>query len=146
MQTLLVPSDRKSGICNRMVPLRMLSIMTLSYIFKVTKFEMWLSRKRWALTKNAQVWFWYRLIFAIEWDQCEWCTPWLWPNFSRLNISNTNISEMWLWYLPLIGAIPKVVLCDVSLLFSRSDVSLLFQGQIFSEAVRAAQICQIRIL
>ena len=39
MQTLLLPQDRKSGICHRMVPLRMLYIMTLTYIFKITNFE-----------------------------------------------------------------------------------------------------------
>ena len=127
-----------------MVPLRMLLIVTLSYIFKITKFEMWLSRKGWELTKNAQVWLLYRLIFTIEWDHCECCTPWLWPNFSRSNISNTNISE-WLakhasygfyrfWYLPLNGAIPKVVLCDVS---------LLFQGQIFQMLISRKR-CELR--
>ena len=43
MQTLiLLPKDRKSGIFHRMVPQQMLYIMTLTYIFKVTKFEMWI--------------------------------------------------------------------------------------------------------
>ena len=46
MQTWLLPLDKKSGICHRMMPLRMLYIMTLNYIFKVTNFEMWQSRKR----------------------------------------------------------------------------------------------------
>ena len=47
------------------------------------------------------------------------------------------------WYLPLNGAIPKVILCEFS---------LLLQSQIFqivcniSEAIPAAQICQIRLL
>ena len=114
-------------IASRMVPLRMLSIMTLSYIIKVTKFKMGIYRQRWELTKNAHVWLSYKLIFAIEWDHWDYCTAWLWPNFSRSNISNANISEMVsetcimglyrFWYLPLNGAIPKVVLCDVSLLF-----------------------------
>ena len=94
MQTFLLPSDRKSDICNRLSSLRMLSITTLTYIMKVTKFEIWISRKRWELTKNAQVWLLHRLIFAIECDHCECYTPWPWPNFSRLNISNETISEL----------------------------------------------------
>ena len=49
-QTLLLPSYRKSCVCYPMAPLQMLHVMTLTYIFKVTKFEMWISR----------------LIFAIE--------------------------------------------------------------------------------
>ena len=126
MQTLLLPSDRKSDICNRMVQLRMLS-MTLTCIFKVTKFEMWISRKLWKLTKHAQVGLLYRLIFAIEWDHCEVVLR----GFDI--IFQDQISLKWiairasygfyiLWYLPLNGAILKVILCDVS---------LLFQGQIF---------------
>ena len=128
MQTLLLLSDRKSGVCNRMVPVRMLSIMTLTYIFKVTKFEMWISRKRCKLTKHAQVWLLYRLIFAIEWDHCECCTPWFWPNFSGQYISvkwlakHASYGFYRFWYLPLKVAIPKVVLCDVT---------LLFQGKLF---------------
>ena len=62
MQTLQPPSDRKSGTCHRMAPLRMLCIMTLTYIFKATNFEMWISRKRWELATNAQIWLcigWY---------------------------------------------------------------------------------------
>ena len=35
-QTLLLPSDRKSCICHRKVPLQMLYIVTLTYIFKGT--------------------------------------------------------------------------------------------------------------
>ena len=50
-QTLLLSLHRKSGICHRMAPLRMLYVMILTYIFIVTNFEMWLSRKQWRLTK-----------------------------------------------------------------------------------------------
>ena len=39
MQTLLLLSDWKSGICHRKAPLRMLYVMTLTYIFKVKNFE-----------------------------------------------------------------------------------------------------------
>ena len=46
VQTLLLPSDRKSGVCHRMKPLQMLYIMTLTYIIKVTNFEMSIYRKR----------------------------------------------------------------------------------------------------
>ena len=38
MQTLLLLSVMKSGICHRMEPLRMLYVMTLTDIFKVTIF------------------------------------------------------------------------------------------------------------
>ena len=38
MQTLLLPLD-KSGICHRLVPLRILYIMTLTYIFKIINFK-----------------------------------------------------------------------------------------------------------
>ena len=37
-QILLLPSDRKSGISHRIAPLWMMSIVTLTYIFKVTQF------------------------------------------------------------------------------------------------------------
>ena len=40
MQTLILPKDKKSGIYHRMAPLRMLYIITLTYIFKVTNSEM----------------------------------------------------------------------------------------------------------
>ena len=56
-QALLLPSDRKSGkpIWYRMATLHMLYIMSLTYIFTITKFEIWISRKLWELAKNAQV-------------------------------------------------------------------------------------------
>ena len=56
MQTFLSPSDRKAGICLWTAPLRMLYIITLTYFYKESNFEMCISRKRWALAKNAQVW------------------------------------------------------------------------------------------
>ena len=59
MQTLLLPSGRKSDICRTVAQLQMLSIITLIYIFKVSKFEMWFSWKRWELAKSAQVWLSY---------------------------------------------------------------------------------------
>ena len=40
MQTLLLSSDRKSGIFHQMTPLQMLYIMTLTYVFKVINCEM----------------------------------------------------------------------------------------------------------
>ena len=52
----MVYYSRESGICHRITPLRMLYIVTLTYIFKVTNSEMWISRKRWELAKTAQVW------------------------------------------------------------------------------------------
>ena len=105
------------------VVLRDLNLLYQGKIFQIS-----ISRKRWELAKNAQVWRLYRLIFAIELDHFECCsTPLLWPNLSRSNIS-MQISLKWLakhtsygsyrfWYLPLTDAIPKVVLCDVSILF-----------------------------
>ena len=44
-------------ICYRMAPLRMLYLMTLTHVFKVTNFEMWISRKRWELSQNVQLRF-----------------------------------------------------------------------------------------
>ena len=38
VQTLLLPFDRKSRIYHRMAPLRMLYIMTLTYIFNIMNF------------------------------------------------------------------------------------------------------------
>ena len=152
MQILLLPSDRKSDICNRMIQLRMLP-MTLTYIFKVTKFEPWISRKRWKLTKHAQVWLLYRLIFAIEWDYCEVVLR----GFDIIlqgQIFKKEISLKWLakhasysfyrfWYLLLIGAIPKVVLCGISLLLQDQ----IFQMLIYRKrCMWAAQICQIWLL
>ena len=52
--TLLLSSDRKAGICHRMAPQQMLYIMTLSNTFAVTNFEMWMSRKRWAIKKYSR--------------------------------------------------------------------------------------------
>ena len=38
-QTLLLPTNKKSCICNQIAPLWMLYIMTLTYIFKVTNLK-----------------------------------------------------------------------------------------------------------
>ena len=85
MHTLLLPSDRKSGTCHWMVPMWMLYIMTLTYSLKATHFEMWISRK--LVNVSSSVYDFYRnRYFAIEWNHCEWCTPWPWPSFSRSNI------------------------------------------------------------
>ena len=76
--------NRKSGICHRMAPLRTLHVVSLSYIFKITNFEMWMSRECWALVNKLS-----RITF-IKVDichQCECCTPWPWPKFSRYNLS-----------------------------------------------------------
>ena len=50
-QTLLLPLDRKSGICHHMAPLWMLYIMTLINVFNVTNCEKWISGKWWQLAK-----------------------------------------------------------------------------------------------
>ena len=61
MQTLLLPSDRKLGICHRMVPLRVLYIViwpTFS-MSRIWNMNIW---KRVKARKNAQVWLyrgWY---------------------------------------------------------------------------------------
>ena len=142
MQTLLLPSDRKSGICNRMVPVWIMSIMTLTYIFKIMKFEMWISQKLWKLTKNVQVKLLYRLpsngtianvvirgfdlicqgqIFQLQ-ISLKWLPKHAWYGF------------YFFWYLPLNGAISKVVLCDVT---------LLLQGQIFQMLI-SRKLCELR--
>ena len=51
MQTLLLPSDRKSGICHRLEWLRILS-WPFPKFFKVINFEIWLSWKWWELAKK----------------------------------------------------------------------------------------------
>ena len=64
----------------------------------------------------------YKLIFAIEYDHYECCTPWPWPKMSRSHIFNINISETVRaiaenvsyvfyrsWYLPSNGTIVTVV-------------------------------------
>ena len=54
--TLPLPWARKSGICYRIAIQRMFGIMTLTYIFNVMNFAMWIFRKQWELERNAQVW------------------------------------------------------------------------------------------
>ena len=85
MQTLLLLSNRKPGICYRMKPLRTLYIMKLIYILNVTDFIKWIFWKWWDLAKNFKEWFLQRLIFIMEWDHCGCCTLWLSPLLSRLN-------------------------------------------------------------
>ena len=60
-QILLLQSDRKSDICQRVTSLQMLYIRTLTYIFKVMNFEIWISRKQWASEKCSSTTFihWY---------------------------------------------------------------------------------------
>ena len=82
-----------SLICHQMAPLRMLYIMTLTYIFKETNFEIWISWKRWKLAKNAQILLLLRQIFAIDIDHCECCTLWPSLNYSRSQILNVYMSE-----------------------------------------------------
>ena len=84
IETLALPSDRKSSIRHRMVPLRMLYMRTLIYICKVTNFDVWISPKRRELTKNVNYDF-YRGWYLPS--NCEWCTPWPWPPFLMLNLS-----------------------------------------------------------
>ena len=55
-QSLGMPSHMKPCIWHRMAQMRMLYTVTLTYIFKVTKCEMWISRKQWKLTKNVHFW------------------------------------------------------------------------------------------
>ena len=59
MQILLLPSYRKSGILHRLMPLWLLYIMTLTNIFKITNFEMWISRKRDSYDKYDFYWGWH---------------------------------------------------------------------------------------
>ena len=84
-QTLLLPIDRKSCICRQIATWWILYIVTLTYIFKVTHFEMWISRQRRKMAKIFRATIW-RLVFASRWDHCEWCSPWRWPSFARSTI------------------------------------------------------------
>ena len=54
---------------------------------------MWIYRKRWELAKNVKVWLLLRLLFANDWNNFDYCMPWLWPKFSRSQTWNGNISE-----------------------------------------------------
>ena len=85
-QRLLLLTDRKSCICCRMVPLRMLCVMTLNYIFKVTDFEMWISRKR---RKIAWKWSSMTFIDIDIWHRTLLCLitlrMWPWPRSSKSN-------------------------------------------------------------
>ena len=75
-QTLPLPSDRKSGIWHGTAPLWMLYVMTLTYIFKVTNFEMWIFRKGaelyhrmrplWMLYQHFQAQAFHRYAFALN--------------------------------------------------------------------------------
>ena len=115
-----------------MVKLRILSIMTLSYIFKVTKFEIWISQKRWKLTKMLRYnsytgWYFlsngtianvvlrgFDLIFQGKIFQMQ---------ISLKGVTKHASYRFYrFWYLLLNGVIPKIVLCDVS---------LHFQGKLF---------------
>ena len=81
--------------------MRMLYVMTLTYIFKVTNFEMKISQNWWELAKNAQVWLYIgcylpsnrniakavllnfqgnkfeSLIFQKRWELSQKCVIWL---------------------------------------------------------------------
>ena len=117
----------------------MLSIMTLTYIFKVTKFEMWMFRKRWELTKNDFYTRWYLPsngtianvvlrgfdpIFQGQIFQMQISLKWL--------AQHTTYGFYRLWYLQLNGVIHKGVLCDVS---------QFFQGRIFQMYLGSGASC-----
>ena len=85
-QTLLLPSDRRSSICHRMMQMRMLYVMTLTYISKVTNLVMSISRKRWYLSQKCVKWLLQRFISATDWCHCECVTSWPCPSFARSNI------------------------------------------------------------
>ena len=101
---------------------------------------MWISRKRWELTKNAQVWLLYRsngtianvilrgfdLIFQGQIFQMQISLKWL--------AKHASYGFYRFWYLLLNGANPKVVLCDVS---------QRFQGQIFQTLISRKR-CKLR--
>ena len=78
----------RSCICNRIAPLWMLYIITLTYIFKITKSELWISWKFRASKKMLYYDFcrsWYSLGFRIIF-KC--CILWTWNKFSKSRIWN----------------------------------------------------------
>ena len=132
MQTLLLPSDLKSGICHRMAPLRMLYVTILTYSFKVTNSEIGTSRKWWELPNNAQ-----GTTFILS-SNCIIAKVVLHDhdlNFQSLKFETLisrhpwDLSQkyvFWLcrsWYSQSNGTIVNVVL---------RDLDLHFQGQTFS--------------
>ena len=149
MQILRLQLNRKSVICHRISQLQLLYIMTLTYIFKETNFEMWISRKRWKLVQRLQ-----RFIFATEWDHCKCC-----PTFSMSNFSsswkNANITIAFRWEVRYLYHdldlqfqchdilnvnIPKTVTTFAQMRrtsftevdISYSDLNLHFKGKIFT--------------
>ena len=82
---------------------------------------MWISWKWWKLAQNAQR-RWQKLIFAIKLNYHECCTPWPWPNFSRLNFSSGYFSsKVWKMHILLLPSDRK----------SSTDLVLSFQGHKF---------------
>ena len=122
MQTLLLPSD-KLDIWYRMAPLRMLSIVTLTYIFKVT----WISLKPWELEKMLKEDFYRGWYFpsngTISNVLLRGFDLFLQGKIFQLQISrklselakNESYGFYRFWYLPLNGAISKVADCEVGL-------------------------------
>ena len=66
----------QSGCNIASVLLSDLDLLFQGKIFLLSKFGNW-----WELAKNSQVWSLYRLIYAIELENFECCTPWPFPNF-----------------------------------------------------------------
>ena len=146
MQTLLLPSHRKPCILLRMAPLRMLYITTLTYIFKVTNFDMWISGKRWEIAKMLKYdfyWLWYlpsngtsANVILRDRDL----------NF-RVHIWNVNIWEMERaiakmchdfcqdWSSPSTGEIENIVL---------RELDLHFQGHsCYAVAIKNSQVSDV---
>ena len=84
MQSLLLTSNRKSGICHRAAPLRMLYVVTLTNIFKGHEF----SNVNFSETVTAHERC-YSMSFSgvnvcHRVDHCVCYTKWPWPKFKSL--------------------------------------------------------------
>ena len=122
--------------CHRRTALQKFYSMTVTYfckvkIWNVTISEIVRAREKW-VEQLLQI-----LIIAIEWCHCEWSIMWHSPiSFEIKYLKCYHLQDGTFWYLPFNGAIPKVVLCNID---------LLFQGQIL-EMIRASAKCQIWFL
>ena len=93
MQALPFSSDRMSGILQSNGATANAVHHDIDLHFKVMKFELWISRKRWKLTKHAQVWLYTGCYFPSNGTIANVVLRGF-DLFFQGHILNANISEM----------------------------------------------------
>ena len=93
IQALQLSLHRKSDICHRMAPLRMLYIKWLWPTFSRSRFVTVNIYKTVRAIEELSIKTLQRLIFPIEFNYCECFTPWPSPEILLSQIWNVNISE-----------------------------------------------------